>query len=652
MTRHTVALTLAAALLAGGCGSLDDPGAEAVVTIHGALEATTGVSIDGEVRVAFLWFSQRFSTAGGERYTVAQEARVEPQFPASFSLTLGALPPEDALVDAEDSLFGAIDPAADQHRFAVGAVVAYVDTNGNGRLDLIASDATSSVDRIIAASGRSSVVYVEGPAATLSGLDGELPPGFSYVVSSCPLVEDVSCALDSQIVDITESLVLTVDDSPQLAGLLCAAITSPQSTLTELDGEGPPPAVPASPHAGDPNEPSVSCWTDGAIHRGSCEWVRDTTLCAVEHVACVRETWPAPAGDAERLTWPCFIPDWCDDTSVANVCQTEGVAFVAQLDGFVNGVAPADGYLYVSMQPEPDVTSPTALFRVPKTGGAPEQLYVPATGWHTHPMGVSAGRVLWSESRFESIESADDAWLPVETRACDAPKDDFTGPRCVAVPPSALWGLDVDGAWITDVAEGGDPDVGPFQLVRRPLDGGPDTLIAQSSGFAGVVVRDDEVVWLEAADETVHAAARDGSGATIVRDLGALGLAGDLLVHADDDSLVLAALDGRLRDSLFPVVVTFHGVPREGGEASSLGTRSFVPYVAFGDDGLYWSPGGQTVERIGYTGGEPETVMNFGAGDGEISPALISLDAARVFWVDWRDGGLWSAPRTPGAAPR
>ena len=655
MNTRALTLTLVASVAAGACGSLDDPERGEVVTITGAIEAASGVAVDEEVRVAFLWFSQRLSNQDGARYTVAQEARVAPQFPASFTLTLAALPPEAAMVDGGESLLGALDSAADGRRFALGAVVAYVDTNGNGKLDLLPVDATSSIDRVVATSERATVVYLEGESVSLSFLDGEVAPGFNYVVSACPIVENVTCGLNAQVTDISEPLVLTLDDSPQLAGLLCETVAPAEVDVTMVDGEGPPPWVSAPVEPPTREEGWVDCDPDGAVFRERCEEVPSTSLCASVGQRCVHERWAVPDDDAARLDWPCLIPGWCDDSSASNTCATPGIERVASIDGNIGSFAQDDAHLYLTTSPHGAPLEPWTLLRVPKVGGEPDALHATAAGWGMAAMGGGAGRVRWTESRFESraLPGAEGGTYlaPVETRACDAAADDPTTPRCVTLPTAQVWRVDGGGAWFVAGEDGGDPVQGPVRLVRRPLDGGADALIAQSGGFFGLVIRDDEVVWLDRADETVRAAARDGSAATVLLALSDVGLAGHLLVHADGAGLVLADVS-TIRESGEPIFTLYH-LPRAGGDPTELGVAPWLsPFLAFADDGVYWSVGTETVRRAPFNGAGIETAARLGAGAGwGSSPSVIAIDDARFYWVSTTGGSLWSAPRTPAVPP-
>lgn len=165
----------------------DQPGQLASVTgtisNPEAINLTAGVPL----RVAILWGNgkdQPLADGGRSRgYATAQDVAVTTSFPASFTLKLTdtELPPE-------------VTPLAPGLRSTAGMVVAYEDTNGDGKLDLVGEgdDPATQGDRVLGVSP-SVAFYLEGvfpdDASSLEPLrdaQGKLPPlGFSFAGPFC-----------------------------------------------------------------------------------------------------------------------------------------------------------------------------------------------------------------------------------------------------------------------------------------------------------------------------------------------------------------------------------------------------------------------------------------------------------------------------------
>jgi hypothetical protein len=164
----TLISAIAAALL--GCGSLDGhtgtPGA--LATIQGALSDPSGYMVRNEVRVAVVW---RNPSGGG--YIVSEDLPAQPVFPSSFVVKLDGPPPAAAL---------AVVPGVDVP-VAEGVVVVYADLNGNGKLDLVPSDAGAFIDRIVGANESLYLVYIGGPVPKVATQDsvGTPTPGYNLV---------------------------------------------------------------------------------------------------------------------------------------------------------------------------------------------------------------------------------------------------------------------------------------------------------------------------------------------------------------------------------------------------------------------------------------------------------------------------------------
>lgn len=205
-----------AGLLAAACGGLaEDPDAPRVLaTLNGELTNANAVAVpsDGAFRVAVI-----FRVAGEREFARSLDLAVEPVFPSRFKLALAGAPPAEAKMRGEQleeldlgAGSGPQDPdnanvtpppnlpppsagpnptpdparaaragraairsgdvALRDHapalppdlRIAVGSVVAYVDQNGNGKLDLVGESATQYVDRVLGVNEELVLVWLEG----------------------------------------------------------------------------------------------------------------------------------------------------------------------------------------------------------------------------------------------------------------------------------------------------------------------------------------------------------------------------------------------------------------------------------------------------------------------------------------------------------
>jgi hypothetical protein len=360
------------------CGSLDSNtgSAPALATLQGRLNLTgtgpAGVSSSNLIRVAVVWRGD-----GDEQFNVAEDLPVQPVFPASFTIALdgpppaaamrsalsqseppppssgpstGGPPPDAAVAPSSGPSAGGPPPdaAADDgdasssapvtlldtpvsttapSLFAIGTVVAYLDENHNGKLDLVPDNATAYVDQIVAASPEMSLVYFQGPIPDDLGFDaprvdsaGHRPKdGYNLLdVPVCnvgPLLEtSLACPFPAPAVDagpcepiawlgMDATYPLTIDSSPAVASLMCLTQGGPQAPGSASGPAGPfdPAVQPAQyPTPGDPN---LCCDPDGSqyfyltcmeVSQGLCKGTVESCTAA----GYARPT-PAPAA------WPC-----------------------------------------------------------------------------------------------------------------------------------------------------------------------------------------------------------------------------------------------------------------------------------------------------------------------------------------------------------
>jgi hypothetical protein len=299
MTRRPLILSLVLASAAlPACGSLDTKTSTAptLATIQGELVNPSAVPIDGNVRVAVVW--RNFSGTG---FNVAEDVPVQASFPASFTIDLSAPPPAAAM--AEDDL-----PSDRTGALAAnGIVVAYVDKNGNGQLDLVGDDASAYEDQILATSGNEGIFYLQGtqppypPAAGIIGVPVQGYNVFSVCPSPPPPTPGSICrraACSDKVLPVTTPITLTASTDPQANRLMCASDTgsSEGGGLVPAPTPGRPTTYPS------PCDVNLVCADDGSSYTYG--------TCTVEHGICNRTYTDCSNVVYDRPTptpadWPC-----------------------------------------------------------------------------------------------------------------------------------------------------------------------------------------------------------------------------------------------------------------------------------------------------------------------------------------------------------
>jgi hypothetical protein len=209
-------------VMIAGCGNAAGPGdGEPYRTLSGSIQSHLS-DIHGAVRAAVVW--QVPSTSG---VRVSQEMAVSGSFPAAFNLPLTALPPMAAMQRPDPSKSAGLDPML---RFAVGTLVVYEDTNGNGQLDLVSLQ-QPAVDRILGTLPDEVLFYIEGtppPPALFNGL--ALARGFNLIAlpewapdpqRACEPGCPDKLSRDWSLISIGAPLAIELTGSPALASFLC-----------------------------------------------------------------------------------------------------------------------------------------------------------------------------------------------------------------------------------------------------------------------------------------------------------------------------------------------------------------------------------------------------------------------------------------------
>jgi hypothetical protein len=179
---HLPFLLLSLLLTLAGCGGVVTPDheGEPLVTLEGQMNPTPDARIDGEVRLALVWYPQWMAaddtegTQSGPQHIVTEDVIYQGSFPANYRFHIYRPPPAEALAPLGNGLQG---------KGAFGILLAYQDGNGNAKLDTIPTEGTPA-DRVIGSSllgtderSTFALLYVttEQPAHT------RLKPGFNLI---------------------------------------------------------------------------------------------------------------------------------------------------------------------------------------------------------------------------------------------------------------------------------------------------------------------------------------------------------------------------------------------------------------------------------------------------------------------------------------
>lgn len=302
------------------CGSLSAPEDEpaALGTLRGQVTNTAAVATSTGVRAAIVW---TYYDPAEPYYFArqAQEATLNPHAGStSFEIELVEPPPANLLREEYPGLF-----------VATGELVAYEDTNQNGKLDLVEPTAGALVDRLLGVGHGFTVKYIEGqiPAPPirhpLPATDGSTPPlGYSvYYDNLCDFGRGVDGRCQAQErswkpIDAPVTLALTDDVARLPANILCrngatdpATVADPLPVISHPVGELPP-ELPSD------SEPNISCGPGNqrsvggplSFDRITCRSPR-ANLCEHMYTAasCVADRYTIAADAPVPAGWPCFV---------------------------------------------------------------------------------------------------------------------------------------------------------------------------------------------------------------------------------------------------------------------------------------------------------------------------------------------------------
>jgi hypothetical protein len=339
------------------CGSLtsNTSASPALATLQGTLVNPNSLDVSSHdaVRVAVVWRGN----GGPRQFNVAEDLPVQPVFPSAFTIALDGPPPAGAMNPFFDSsppsnapVHGTVasagqgasqaplpDAGVDEagagplpatapsqtptsgspgSLYAIGTVVAYLDQNHNGKLDLVADDASAYVDQILAANQEMSIAYFQGPipdmpfGGSIIDASGHRPKqGYNLVRTSvcppsnpaCPWDPDAGvCAPMPLWLGMDTPYPLKVASSPEVASLMCLNPSTGPSGLSSSLTHDPAEQPAQYPLASDPN---LCCASDGTDYfYATCTQV-SYGLCQGTLQICtsVGYTRPTPTPPA----WPC-----------------------------------------------------------------------------------------------------------------------------------------------------------------------------------------------------------------------------------------------------------------------------------------------------------------------------------------------------------
>jgi hypothetical protein len=292
-----------------GCGSLDTQtnSVQPIAKINGTLDNPTSLPIDGPVRIAVIW-----QAVGGVGFNVAEDLPVQPVFPSSFTIEIDDPPPLTAM--SSGAILGSDGGVEETLQLALGTVVAYVDKNGNGKLDLVPTGASSYVDQILATDTTYVLDYFtyQGTIQYPPGVDAGHPNPQGYSLepacmyqfpgydpwSLCP-TQPPPCEI--QDLPIDTPITLTVSDDPQVNAAMCLSNNTNGWLPVAGYATGRPATYPS------PCDPNLECSVDGKayIYQVCTETQGTGGLCEVTSQTCTSvSAYYRP--DPVPSDWPCM----------------------------------------------------------------------------------------------------------------------------------------------------------------------------------------------------------------------------------------------------------------------------------------------------------------------------------------------------------
>ena len=286
-----------------------------LATVSGTITNPQALAVASDaLRVAVVWDAAGQALPDGSYATdhrTSQDIEVTSVFPVSFALKLAELPTD---LQTFAQLFGANGNV--DLRGTAGFVVAYEDTNRDGKLDLVTASSGAYVDRVLGSSP-TPLLYLEGtmPAdtkllANAADASGHFPAlGFNVRISYCvsgkapPAGTACDDAYDWATVGTPITLALTGD--AKLAEIMCQEL--PSSSTNEVGNGHAPGELPAVLPAA--NDPTVTCTTDGRgfTIKAPCTTAAPPGICQASTATCHEDQYSLAGGSSAPSGWPCTV---------------------------------------------------------------------------------------------------------------------------------------------------------------------------------------------------------------------------------------------------------------------------------------------------------------------------------------------------------
>jgi hypothetical protein len=305
-------LAFALALSAAGCGGLsgttDEP--STLVTLQGEIDNSMRIPVDSSsFRLAVVWTSVPLQPDGSSSVLrTAEDIAVTPSFPAAFQLALKQTPPPEVFISSPDGAY----------KVAGGSLVAYEDSNHNGKLDILDAHSTATIDRVLAVMENPMIFYIEGDVAAFRLRDDEgKPPSagfqfFNYDEGAHP------CAQPPTIVDgpsscptvlfqpITTPLTLSLSLDPALYTAICSYTkdTDPTSSKEETHVDGS--LSDFGGHLPDKTDPHLVCRPDLSAFLYETETTSSGTTPCTPKTVHTHALYLYDPSFADQ--WPCPLP--------------------------------------------------------------------------------------------------------------------------------------------------------------------------------------------------------------------------------------------------------------------------------------------------------------------------------------------------------
>ncbi len=350
MRKLPLALAALTSLSVAACGSLDPNAGEKtpLATVTGQLTNPQAVQTNSNVRIAVIWRAELFG-----KFNSAVDLPVQPVFPSKFRIDLREAPPADVLWDpfaqsqtpSDPPQTGGSEPAAPDApgtrgahvglqggsavgpsvRVGVGAVVAYEDLNGNGKLDLVDQNAAQFLDRIVAANDQTMLIYFDGTPPNQPELrdgNGHYPtPGYNLYRQgkACAETDTVgngeplggtkggspmpTCTpVAPEWLPMTTLYDLVLATDPKFGTLMCKSGNDGVSSASAggVQHSGRPAAYPGS------TDPNLSCAVDGSSYtygKSSCTTVSQGPCRGTITTCTPVDFWERPT--PVPADWPC-----------------------------------------------------------------------------------------------------------------------------------------------------------------------------------------------------------------------------------------------------------------------------------------------------------------------------------------------------------